>query len=133
MPARPENSRRKVLCRQARETLTSAIVPLSKVQVGDQGKGVLFNTKSGFAIHSLPFRDIYRLPYQGSPEVTIICCQHEKHPDRHKNRILLTKFCIVILRKTGAVPPKAAGNGGLAGAVANNKGGLMEIRICKKT
>ena len=40
-------------CRQARETLTSAIVPLSKVQVGDQVKVCYINTKSDSRIHKL--------------------------------------------------------------------------------
>jgi len=40
-------------CSQARETLTSAIVPLSKVQVGDQVKVCYINTKSDSRIHKL--------------------------------------------------------------------------------
>lgn len=40
-------------CSQARETFTSAIVPLSKVQVGDQVKVCYINTKSDSRIHKL--------------------------------------------------------------------------------
>jgi DtxR family Mn-dependent transcriptional regulator len=40
-------------CSQALETLTSAIVPLSKVQVGDQVKVCYINTKSDSRIHKL--------------------------------------------------------------------------------
>ena len=40
-------------CSQARETLTSAIVPLSRVQVGDQVKVCYINTKSDSRIHKL--------------------------------------------------------------------------------
>jgi DtxR family transcriptional regulator, Mn-dependent transcriptional regulator len=40
-------------CKQARETLTSAIVPLSKVQVADQVKVCYINTKSDSRIHKL--------------------------------------------------------------------------------
>ena len=40
-------------CSQARETFTSAIVPLSRVQVGDQVKVCYINTKSDSRIHKL--------------------------------------------------------------------------------
>jgi len=40
-------------CSQARETLTSAIVPLNRVQVGDQVKVCYINTKSDSRIHKL--------------------------------------------------------------------------------
>jgi DtxR family Mn-dependent transcriptional regulator len=40
-------------CSQARQTLTSAIVPLSRVQVGDKVKVCYINTKSDSRIHKL--------------------------------------------------------------------------------
>jgi DtxR family Mn-dependent transcriptional regulator len=40
-------------CIQARDTLTSAIVPLNRVQVGDQVKVCYINTKSDSRIHKL--------------------------------------------------------------------------------
>ncbi len=65
-------------CSQARETLTSAIVPLSKVQVGDQVKVRYINTKSDSRIHKLCHFGIipgaYIKVHQKSPSFVV---QHE--------------------------------------------------------
>ena len=65
-------------CSQARETITSAIVPLSKVQVGDQVKVRYINTKSDSRIHKLCHFGIipgaYIKVHQKSPSFVV---QHE--------------------------------------------------------
>jgi DtxR family Mn-dependent transcriptional regulator len=65
-------------CKQARETLTSAIVPLSRVQVADQVKVCYINTKSDSRIHKLCHFGIipgsYIKVHQKSPSFVV---QHE--------------------------------------------------------
>jgi DtxR family Mn-dependent transcriptional regulator len=65
-------------CRQVRETLTSAIVPLSKVQVGDQVKVCYINTKSDSRMHKLCHFGVtpgsYVKIHQKSPSFVV---QHE--------------------------------------------------------
>jgi DtxR family Mn-dependent transcriptional regulator len=65
-------------CRQARETVTSAIVPLSRVPVGERVKVCYINTKSNSRIHKLCHFGImpgsYIKVHQKSPSFVL---QHE--------------------------------------------------------